>query len=143
MAEPSVLDDAEASPADVPLVGRPEHPPRVDTLQGVHCSSGAGDEPEAGAVLARSMFHQPVHGAFFHINNATVNLCTMPSSCSWVKLLDVLRAQVAMVEAQGDARDERATRRIRLVICADATPMWRTSATRCDVFLDMRQSTCV
>ena len=65
----------------------------------------------------------------------TITLCL----CLRVRLKDALRAQVATAEAQGDVR-RKPGQRMRLVICADATPMWRTSATRCDVFLDIRQT---
>lgn len=63
----------------------------------------------------------------------------MVYSYPWVNLTDALRAQVATVEAQGDMV-AKPGERVKLILCADATPMWRTSATRCDAFLDIRQS---
>lgn len=58
---------------------------------------------------------------------------------SWVDLKDILRAQVAVADAQGDLVDDMKGP-LKLIICADATPMWKTSATRCDVFLDCRRT---
>jgi hypothetical protein len=63
----------------------------------------------------------------------------MVYSYSWVKLSEALQAQVATVEAQGDMVTNPGDR-VRLILCADATPMWRTSATRCDAYLDIRQT---
>ena len=60
-------------------------------------------------------------------------------SYPWVNLTEALQAQVATVEAQGDTVT-KAGDRVKLILCADATPMWRTSATRCDAYLDIRKS---
>jgi len=49
----------------------------------------------------------------------------------------MLRCQIALAEAQGDFA-LRFPDAIPIIIAADATPFWRTSATRCDVFVDVR-----
>jgi hypothetical protein len=63
---------------------------------------------------------------------------------SWqrVDLKDVLRTQVAIVEAGGEMIGPNVDN-VRMLFCADATPMWRTSATRCDILLDIRKTPCV
>jgi hypothetical protein len=49
----------------------------------------------------------------------------------------MLRCQIALAEAQGDFA-LRFPDAITIIIAADATPFWRTSATRCDVFVAVR-----
>ena len=52
-----------------------------------------------------------------------------------VLLADLVSEQVRLAEEQGLFTPPRGTNKIPVLVCADATPLWRATATRCDVFV--------
>ena len=50
-------------------------------------------------------------------------------------LADLVGEQVRLAQEQGVFTPPRGTNKIPMLVCADATPLWRAAATRCDVFV--------
>ena len=63
------------------------------------------------------------------------------SCCTWVNLTDVLETQLKVANALG-ALPERPPRKVKAIVSADATSLWKTSATKCDFFLDVHHENC-
>ena len=96
--------------------------------------------------------HVPIRGlTLYRAKTRSVRPGNQPARVlSWVNLNELLDAQVVVAEAQGDVNGSDPqpmpplqgglSLKIKLIICADATPMWKMAATRCDVFLDTRSS---
>ena len=55
-------------------------------------------------------------------------------SAGMTSLFDVVTTQISLVEQCGIL--DVATPPIQVILCRDATTLWRTSATRCDIFVD-------
>ena len=51
-----------------------------------------------------------------------------------VSLADLVGEQVRLAQEQGVFTPPRGTNKIPVLVCTDATPLWRAAATRCDVF---------
>ena len=52
-----------------------------------------------------------------------------------VSLADLVGEQVRLAQEQGVFNPPRGTNEIPVLVCTDATPLWRAAATRCDVFV--------
>ena len=52
-----------------------------------------------------------------------------------VSLVELVGEQVCFAQEQGVFTPPRVTNKIPVLVCADATPLWRAAATRCDVFI--------
>ena len=52
-----------------------------------------------------------------------------------VPLADLVGEQVRLAQEQGVFTPPTGTNKIPMLVCADATPLWRAAATRCDVFV--------
>ena len=52
-----------------------------------------------------------------------------------VSLADLVGEQVCLAQEQGVFTPPRGTNKIPVLVCMDATPLWRAAATRCDVFV--------
>jgi hypothetical protein len=61
---------------------------------------------------------------------------------SWTSLTDVLKALVNTARASGTMSVSR-NQTVSLIVCTDATSLWKTSATRCDVYLDIYGTSCI
>lgn len=56
-------------------------------------------------------------------------------SAAQVNLCDLVRVQLEIAKAGGGCQFR--SNPVWVILCADATPLWRSSATRCDVFVDV------
>ena len=63
------------------------------------------------------------------------------SCCTWVNLTDVLETELKVANALG-ALPERPPRKLKVIVSADVASLWKTSATKCDVFLDVHGENC-
>ena len=45
-----------------------------------------------------------------------------------------------MIISQGDLRETKVGEKVKVIFSADATSMWKTAATRCDVYIDARNT---
>ena len=52
-----------------------------------------------------------------------------------VSLVDLVREQVSVAQEQGVFTPPKGTNKIAVLVCADTILLWRTAATRCDVFV--------
>ena len=52
-----------------------------------------------------------------------------------VPLANLVGEQVRLAQEEGVFTPPRGTNKIPVLLCADATPLWRVAATRCDVFV--------
>ena len=52
-----------------------------------------------------------------------------------MSLADLVGEQVRLAQEQGVFTPLTGTNKIPVLVCTDATPLWRAAATRCDVFV--------
>ena len=68
-----------------------------------------------------------------------VNAQCAIASCPEVSFPCCTHRALGLMQAQKDI-DDMHVGKARVVVCADATSMWRSSATRCDVYIDLRRT---